>query len=104
MKDIFEEIIKSGTVKQVVDFFTPKISAGIIQALAKIYEETYDNDTNNQQFVIFSFEKIVLSHPGWLSYMQTPGDKIMKDMGYTGVSLRLYHAGLDYLREQNKAE
>lgn len=100
---IVDEIIASGTVKQVVEFFTPERSAGIIKALLKIFEETY-NSNSNQDFVTFSFEKIVLSHSGWLSFMQAPGDEIMKNLGYQGVALKLLEDGKQYLREHKAIE
>ena len=102
--DLIDEIMDSEGVRDVVTFFDPEKTAGILKALLEIYEETFSTSTVNLDYVLVSFEKIVLSHKGWAKYMDSPGDGIIKSMGPHAVVVRLYDAGRTFLIQNTHAE
>ncbi len=103
-RDLIQEVIDSSNLQPIMDFFTPERSAEIIKSLLEIYEITYGTGSQNPTFVVTSFEKIVISHSGWLPFMDSNLDDVTKNLVYSAVSWQLYEAGRLHLITQSEAE
>jgi len=102
--DIIEEVIKSTNLKPVIEFFTPEKSAEIIKSLLKIYEEIYGEEAIDSQFTMYAFERIVISHSGWKTYLEASQSDTEKIFHYHSISMMLYQAGRDHLIKTSEAE